>query len=131
MGGRLGTHLLISSWFSAVAFLTSLISSSTWELGKKEAGFGMLQLLMLGQTAALGRHHITEVAIEVLFTLVRGAHVLLQPARRGGHERALTARYRPLAVVHLQTHRKLFDFAHKTSITNQALLIFVFIFSCL
>ena len=92
--------------------MTSLISSSTWELGKKEAGFGMLQLLMLGQTAALGRHHITEVAIEVLFTLVRGAHVLLQPARRGGHERALTARYRPLAVVHLQTHRKSYLILH-------------------
>jgi len=52
----------------------------------------VFQFLVLGQAAALGRHHLAEVAIEVLLALVGRPHVLLQSAGRRGHEGALAAR---------------------------------------
>ena len=56
---------------------------------------------MLGEAATLGGHDVTLIAVEVLFALVCGAHVLLEPPGGRGHKGAQLTGDSPLSVVHL------------------------------
>ena len=40
----------------------------------------MFEFFVLGEAATLGGHDVTLVAVEVLFALVRGPYVFLEPA---------------------------------------------------